>query len=86
MSGSVATIEIVDDGPGIPVADQARVLDRFYRASNTTGQASGLGLAIAVKIATAHHAALTVSNRSGGRGLIVFVRGFYCLPEARNFD
>jgi signal transduction histidine kinase len=51
------TIEVLDEGPGIPEADQKRVFERFYRAdsarSSTSGGA-GLGLAIAQWIVDLH--------------------------------
>jgi len=41
-------LEIVDNGPGIGAAEQARVFDRFYRGSNPIQrEGSGLGLYIA---------------------------------------
>ena len=69
------TLEVVDNGPGIPPAEVNRVLDRFYRAENTSGQGSGLGLAIAAKIAAKHGAKLELRNRADGRGLSVSVAG-----------
>jgi two-component system OmpR family sensor kinase len=79
-SDTEVTLEVVDNGPGIPAADLERVLDRFYRAENTTGQGSGLGLAIAAKVAAKHHAGLSVLNRTDGQGLKVSVSGLRRAP------
>jgi two-component system, OmpR family, sensor kinase len=55
-NGSI-TIEVSDDGPGVPPAELARIFDRFYRGGpgrdGPTG--AGLGLAIVNAVATAHH-------------------------------
>jgi signal transduction histidine kinase len=51
------TIEILDDGPGIPDDERARVFDRFYRAdaARSSGDGgAGLGLAIARWIVDLH--------------------------------
>jgi signal transduction histidine kinase len=43
-----AQIRVKDDGPGIPLEDQPRVFERFYRGAGTSRQRSlGLGLSIA---------------------------------------
>src|SRR5262249_299488 len=48
-------LEVRDEGPGIPDADQPRVFDRFYRSDTArTEPGSGLGLAI-VKQAVERH-------------------------------
>lgn len=44
--GGRAVLRVEDDGPGIPLADQALLFDRFRRATDAPGGA-GLGLAIA---------------------------------------
>jgi len=63
-----AFLEVEDDGPGIPPAERARVLERFYRVPGTVGTGSGLGLAIVREIALAHRAELDIGAGEGGRG------------------
>jgi signal transduction histidine kinase len=40
-------VEVVDEGPGIPEAEQARIWERFYRGT-APGAVSGLGIGLAV--------------------------------------
>jgi two-component system sensor histidine kinase TctE len=63
-----AFLEVEDDGPGIPPAERARVLERFYRVTGTPGTGSGLGLSIVSEIAAAHGAEIEISAGEGGRG------------------
>jgi len=72
-SESRAVLRVIDQGPGIPVAERSRVLDRFYRGLGTGEGGAGLGLAIAARIATLHGAALDLDEGPGGRGLAVTV-------------
>jgi hypothetical protein len=54
------TIEVRDDGPGVPPDKLPHIFERFYRAADTRAPrsarppGSGLGLAIAAEIAAAH--------------------------------
>jgi two-component system sensor histidine kinase TctE len=59
-------IVVEDDGPGIPPAERARVLERFYRMPGTAGTGSGLGLAIVREIAAAHGASLEIGEGAPG--------------------
>jgi len=70
-AGPRAVLEVEDDGPGIPQAERARVLERFYRVQGTAGEGNGLGLAIAQEIARVHHTQLELGTGAGGRGLRV---------------
>ena len=64
---SAMVIEIIDRGPGIPVQEQRRIFDRFFRSPSVKHQVpgTGLGLSIAHSIARAHNGDLTVSSRPG---------------------
>jgi two-component system, OmpR family, sensor kinase len=54
----VITLEVSDDGPGVPADQLSRIFDRFYRArAQEHFIGSGLGLAIVAAIAAAHNGA-----------------------------
>ena len=58
----VQGIAVGDTGPGIPLADQARIFDRHYRGVQSQGTiaGTGLGLAIAQELVTAMGGRLTL--------------------------
>ncbi len=59
-----ATIEVNDDGPGIPATDLPQVFERFRRGRGaTTG--TGLGLALCQEIATRHHGRIALESAPG---------------------
>jgi len=62
-------LEVEDNGPGVPVHERTRMLERFYRVTGTAGEGSGLGLAIAEEIARVHNSHLQVLEGQGGQGL-----------------
>jgi len=65
-------IEVEDDGPGIPLAHQAHVFERFYRAAPAGVSGSGLGLAIVQEIARQHGALAQVQSPvRDGRGTLM---------------
>lgn len=69
------TIEVADDGPGIPADAVHRVFDRFYRVDPSRSRSSGgagLGLSIVAAIVHAHGGRVEAgSSRSGGARVTV---------------
>jgi two-component system, OmpR family, sensor histidine kinase KdpD len=65
MDGSVA-LDVTNQGAGIPVHEQRRIFERFYRSPSVHQiPGSGLGLSIAYQIARAHNGDLTVASHPG---------------------
>jgi two-component system sensor histidine kinase KdpD len=68
-------------GPIVPLGDHSRIFDRYYRSSNSAGNApgTGLGLSIAKRAAQAHggHVWVTSDTRKG----TVFYASFPRSPE-----
>ncbi|HEV3287510.1 MAG TPA: ATP-binding protein [Streptosporangiaceae bacterium] len=59
---STVTIDVSDDGPGVPAAQLPRIFDRFYRPPAPSRRpGSGLGLAIVTAVAAAHHGTATAT-------------------------
>ena len=60
------SIRLMDQGLGIPEADQKRVFDRFYRASNAMDrQGSGLGLSVVKLLVEAMDGDISLSSELG---------------------
>ena len=62
---AMVTIDIQDDGPGVPAALSGRVFEPFF-STKEVGEGTGLGLSIAMGIAEAHGGALTLVPTSTG--------------------
>jgi two-component system OmpR family sensor kinase len=72
--GMGVVAEVLDAGPGIPLAERERVFDRFHRGEGAAGSGSGLGLAIVREIAARHGATVELADRDGGSGLVARIR------------
>ncbi|WP_404366145.1 ATP-binding protein [Sphingomonas sp. MMS24-J45] len=70
-------LEVCDNGPGVPLSDHARILQRFARgeASRTT-PGNGLGLSLVAAVASAHGGKVVVSDNHPG------LRVSLALPKA----
>jgi signal transduction histidine kinase len=68
VEGGHAVVEIADTGIGIPLGEQSRLFQRFFRSSTATEQAipgTGLGLVISRAIAEAHGGTIGVASLPG---------------------
>ncbi len=80
VNGSVA-LDVTNLGEGIPVQEQRRIFERFYRSPSVHQiPGSGLGLSIAYQIARAHNGDLTVASHPGKTTFRM------CLPAERAGD
>ena len=66
-----ATIEVCDQGPGVPDDELSRLGERFHRVLTADGDSagSGLGLSIVRRIAELHGGTVTFANREDASGL-----------------
>ena len=62
--GDRVTVEIGDNGPGIPEDVRARVFDAFF-TTKPVGKGTGLGLDIAQRIVIRHHGELRLESTPG---------------------
>ncbi len=58
----VLTVEVADEGPGLPAGMEERVFEKFYRAASTQ-RGFGLGLPICRAIVTAHGGRIWAERR-----------------------
>jgi signal transduction histidine kinase len=68
-AGALLTIEIEDDGPGIPPGELERVFEPFHRGEPSRNRETGgvgLGLPIARNILRAHGGDVVLTNRATG--------------------
>lgn len=86
-ASSAATIEVDDEGPGLPAEERVRVLEPFRRGRDTRGGAvagSGIGLAVASDVLTRHGGRVSLDAVPGG-GLSVRLV-FPLLPHSTPAD
>ncbi|MEO8811298.1 MAG: ATP-binding protein [Caulobacteraceae bacterium] len=69
-------LSVIDDGPGVPVAERERLFDRFHRLESSRSTAgSGLGLALVSAVAKLHGAEASLHDaRPGLEARIAFSR------------
>jgi signal transduction histidine kinase len=69
---------VADRGPGVPVAEQERIFEPFYRSASAAADATpgvGLGLALVRQIAACHGGQASCRAREGGGTLFEVVLG-----------
>ncbi|MEO9078259.1 MAG: ATP-binding protein [Rhodanobacter sp.] len=73
QNSASTTIDVADDGPGIPPERRAAVFARFHRESGSRGDGYGLGLSIVQRAAELHGATIELLDSPFEQGLRVHV-------------
>ncbi|MFQ3612583.1 MAG: ATP-binding protein [Cyanobacteriota bacterium] len=74
QAGEVATLQVQDQGIGIPLEDQEHLFELFHRASNVGKiEGTGLGLAVVKKCLESMGGAIRIASQPG-QGTTVWVR------------
>jgi signal transduction histidine kinase len=64
--GAEAVLQVTDTGPGIPADELPKIFNRFWRGSGAAHvSGSGIGLAVAAELASAHRGTLEAHNEPG---------------------
>lgn len=72
--GPSVVLSVEDEGPGIPVADRARVVEPFVRLDPSRANGGlGLGLALVARIAAMHNGRLEIGERAAGGARISLI-------------
>jgi len=69
QSATHLSLSVSDNGPGIPMGEEKRIFEKFYRIGNEETRSSkgtGLGLFIVEAVARMHVAEVSAANRSEG--------------------
>jgi len=74
------TIQVRDNGPGIPRNLRARIFDPFF-TTKASGKGTGLGLSISARIAARHGGRIVVSDNPGGGAVFAIVLPLLGRPE-----
>ena len=65
-------VVVADRGPGLPLGEEERIFDKFYRVHPTDSGGVGLGLTICRAIVEAHGGRIWAANRPGGGAVFNF--------------
>jgi signal transduction histidine kinase len=78
VEGGEYLVSVADDGPGIPLAEQSQIFERFYSNSRGSGgkTGAGLGLAIAKTVVRLHGGRIWVKSEAGSGSTF-----FFTLPK-----
>ena len=68
--GEEAWVAVTDQGHGVPLADRARVFDRFVRLGSDEGTGAGIGLYIVRGLVDAHGGSVKIEDAEGARFVV----------------
>ena len=63
---NVTTVEIEDNGGGVPESELPKLFVRFYKSPNSSAESTGIGLALTRVIVEKHHGKISARNKTQG--------------------
>src|SRR5206468_11591530 len=68
LAEDAIVVSVSDSGPGVPVDEQSRIFDKFYRGRHSARfpEGTGMGLSIAKGIIEAHGGRITIAGKPEG--------------------
>lgn len=66
VGGDTVSLQVSDNGAGIPAADLKRIFERFYKVDRLQPEGSGIGLAIVKAFVELHDGSVTVESAVPG--------------------
>ncbi|MDE5670541.1 MAG: HAMP domain-containing histidine kinase, partial [Eubacterium sp.] len=79
-SSHSTTIEISDNGGGLPDSEIPNLFTRFYRTADAPPSGAGIGLAITKAIVEKHHGIITAENKNEGLSVSI------CIPHTDGYE
>ena len=76
-SSHSTTVEICDNGGGLPEKEIPNLFTRFYRTADAPPSGAGIGLAITKAIVEKHHGIIAAENKNGGLSISICIPHFY---------
>jgi DNA-binding response OmpR family regulator/anti-sigma regulatory factor (Ser/Thr protein kinase) len=78
-------VEVRDSGPGIPLEEQQRIFEAFYRLADTNMkvEGTGLGLAITRRLVELHGGELSIESQPGSGSCFFFILPLVDVVEPR---
>ena len=77
---SDGTVRVLDEGPGVPLAERETIFQRFWRRDRARPESRGLGLAIVTRVAAAHGGSISVDHRPAGGAVFTLRLQSSCPP------
>lgn len=74
------TIEVSDNGGGLPEKEIPNLFTRFYRTADAPPSGAGIGLAITKAIVEKHHGIISAENKNGGLSISM------CIPHIDGYE
>jgi len=85
LEDGTATVEVADEGPGIPAAERASVWEPYWRGQGAVARSetgAGLGLAVVRELVVGHGGTVRVADSERGARIVVTLPRAFSATQA----